>query len=114
MRVEAFKFSEADDGIAKIAETLPAQFLHGHVAHELVYSESAIRLCKPIRRQDMICAAAIIANRFRRPRPDKYRTRISQCRQRVARILNLQNQVFGRIPVANQDRGIDIVDDDDS
>ena len=114
MRIQPFESSETDYGGTEILEPLARKFLHGHLPHELVYAKAAVGSGKAVGWQDMIRAAAIVANRFRCSGPDEYGAGIAYLRKSFARLRDLQDQVFRGIEVADLNSRAHVVNHNDT
>lgn len=114
MCIQALESCQADDRITEALEPLARQFLHGHLAHELVYAQAIVVTRKAVRRQDMVRAAAVVADRLRCPTTDEHGTGIAHPGHRGPGIVNLQNEMLRCVVVADCDCRLDIFDDDDA
>ena len=96
------------------AQAFEGQLLHGHRAQEVGDAEARVASREAVGRQHVVRAAAIVADRFRRPRPEKHRAGCRHLVEPRTRLLDLQDQVLRRIAVRDRERRIEIVDDDDA
>ena len=100
--VQTLKHCQFYNSRCQRLQARPGQLLNGHMAHEMVNAESAVLFCSACGWQDVICAAAIITDRFRRPRTQEYRTRVANFRQFRPWIIDLQYQMFRRVLIADE------------
>jgi hypothetical protein len=112
--VETFESCQSYDGAAKALEALTRQLLYSHMAHELVDAETAEIARESVGWEYVVGAAAVIPDGLRSPRPKKDRAGVAHSRQQRPSIVDLDDQVFGRVIVADCNRCIDAVYDDDS
>ncbi len=100
---EVFGAGEAFDHGAEAAQAARRGFLHGHGAREVGETETAVGARPAVGGEDVIRAAGVVAERFRRPRAEKNGAGRGEVAQHRARLAHLQDQVLRRIAVGDFD-----------
>ncbi len=77
MSIEALKACKADYGRREGRKTVAAKLLNGHLPQILIHTQATICRCIAVGRQDVVGTAAIVADRFWCPLPDKYGPRVA-------------------------------------
>ena len=113
MLLEAFDLAEALDvwpglleGLARVRDDVRA-------AQEVVGREAREEARRAARRQDVARARVVVADRGRREGTEEERARVPDALDPLARVGRQDLQVFGRYPVADRDRLLDVLDEDD-
>ena len=114
VRVEPLEVGERGRDGADRAQPFDGELLHRHRAHEVGDAEARVTARETVGRQHVVRAAAVVADGLRRPRPEKHRAGRLHLVEPSARLLDLQDQVLGRVAVRDRERRFDVVDDDDA
>ena len=62
MSIEPLESRKTDNSGAEAFKAFARQFLHGHLAHELVHAKATLGACKTIGGQDVIRTTAVVAD----------------------------------------------------